>query len=67
MIVVEWGDRVSALLPVERLDVMLQFGDADDDRVVSVTAPLTNTWAARCDALAAVLEHDGPDLATGAH
>jgi tRNA threonylcarbamoyladenosine biosynthesis protein TsaE len=63
--VVEWGDRISALLPVERLDVMLQFGESDDDRVVSIT-PAGNVWAVRCDALAAVLDDSGPDLAAGA-
>jgi tRNA threonylcarbamoyladenosine biosynthesis protein TsaE len=62
--VVEWGDRVSALLPVERLDVTLRFGPADDDRVVTIT-PAGNTWAVRCDALAAVLHGDGPDIAAG--
>jgi tRNA threonylcarbamoyladenosine biosynthesis protein TsaE len=60
--VVEWGDRINALLPVERLDVTLQFGQADDDRVVSIT-PAGNTWAVRCDALAAVLHGNGPDVA----
>jgi tRNA threonylcarbamoyladenosine biosynthesis protein TsaE len=60
--VVEWGDRISALLPVERLDVTLQFGEADDDRVVSFT-PAGNSWAVRCDGLAAVLRGNGPDVA----
>jgi len=59
--VVEWGDRVSALLPVDRLDVALQFGEADDDRVVSIV-PAGNAWAMRCDALVAVLDRDGPEL-----
>jgi tRNA threonylcarbamoyladenosine biosynthesis protein TsaE len=62
--VVEWGDRISALLPVERLDVTLQFGPADDDRAVSIT-PAGTTWAVRCDALAAVV-HGGPDFAAEA-
>jgi tRNA threonylcarbamoyladenosine biosynthesis protein TsaE len=48
--VVEWGDRVSAVLPGDRLRVHLAPGDDDDDRVVSiVTAGIT--WAARVDAL----------------
>jgi tRNA threonylcarbamoyladenosine biosynthesis protein TsaE len=63
--VVEWGDRISALLPVERLDVTLQFGQADDDRVVSIT-PAGNSWAVRCDALAAVLQGSGPEFGTKA-
>ena len=35
--VVEWGDQVSALLPADRLDVRLEPGDGDDDRVVTIS------------------------------
>jgi len=63
--IVEWGDRIGALLPVERLDITLQFGEADDDRVVSIN-PAGNTWAVRCDALAAVVQRNGPDVAAEA-
>jgi tRNA threonylcarbamoyladenosine biosynthesis protein TsaE len=52
--VVEWGDRVGAMLPVERLDVCLVQGDRDDDRVVTFV-PAGRSWALRCDALAAVV------------
>jgi tRNA threonylcarbamoyladenosine biosynthesis protein TsaE len=48
--VVEWGERVSAALPGERLRVLLEPGDGDDDRVVSVEAAGT-TWADRRAAL----------------
>jgi tRNA threonylcarbamoyladenosine biosynthesis protein TsaE len=34
--VVEWGDAIDALLPRERLDVSLQTGAADDERVVEL-------------------------------
>jgi tRNA threonylcarbamoyladenosine biosynthesis protein TsaE len=51
--VVEWGDRVSAVLPAERLDVRLDAGDADDDRSVTVIATGAS-WAVRADALAAL-------------
>ena len=53
--VVEWGDRVSAALPSDRLRVLLEPGDADDDRVVSVDASGI-TWAERRDALAAAVD-----------
>jgi tRNA threonylcarbamoyladenosine biosynthesis protein TsaE len=53
--VVEWGDRVGALLPVERLDVMLRAGDRDDDRTVVFHAA-GRSWAVRCDALAALVD-----------
>ena len=50
--VVEWGDRVSAALPSDRLRVLLEAGEGDDDRVVSVDAAGI-TWGDRRDALAA--------------
>ena len=48
--VVEWGDRVSALLPAERLDVHLEPGADDDDRSVSLEASGVS-WVERRDAL----------------
>lgn len=51
---VEWGDRVSAVLPSDRLRVLLEAGEADDDRVVSIDAAGI-TWAERLDALAAAV------------
>jgi tRNA threonylcarbamoyladenosine biosynthesis protein TsaE len=53
--VVEWGDRVSALLPAERLDVLLTAGDEDDDRLVTFV-PAGRSWAVRGDALAALVD-----------
>jgi tRNA threonylcarbamoyladenosine biosynthesis protein TsaE len=53
--VVEWGDRVSAALPSDRLRVLLEPGDGDDDRRVSVDAS-GMSWARRHDALAAALD-----------
>ena len=52
--VVEWGDRVSAVLPGDRLRVLLEAGDGDDDRVVSIDAAGI-TWAERFDALTAAV------------
>src|SRR3954453_22160136 len=52
--VVEWGDRVSAVLPSDRLRVLLEPGEGDDDRVVSVDA-LGVSWGDRRDSLAAAL------------
>jgi tRNA threonylcarbamoyladenosine biosynthesis protein TsaE len=48
--VVEWGDRVSAALPGDRLRVHLAPGDRDDDRLVSID-PAGITWSARTEAL----------------
>jgi tRNA threonylcarbamoyladenosine biosynthesis protein TsaE len=53
--VVEWGDRVSAALPADRLRVQLEPGDADDDRVVSVDASGAS-WGRRHDALVAAVD-----------
>jgi tRNA threonylcarbamoyladenosine biosynthesis protein TsaE len=58
VMVVEWGERVSALLPVERLDVTLAPGDDDDDRLVTFE-PAGRSWALRCDALSALVDDPG--------
>ena len=59
--VVEWGERVGALLPLDRLDVRLELADADaddeslDTRVITLVAS-GSSWVARSDALAALVE-----------
>jgi len=62
--VVEWGDHVRALLPTDRLDIRLEPGDADDDRVVAIDAT-GGSWVARRGALAAVVEHVPGEAAPG--
>ncbi len=56
--IVEWGDRVTGLLPADRLDVHLELGAAtggdDDERTMSFE-PSGASWSARADALAAVV------------
>ncbi len=49
--VVEWGDHVRSLLPPDRLGVLLEPGDRDDDRVVTIDAAGVS-WVARREALA---------------
>lgn len=53
--VVEWGNKVANALPVERLDVCIESGEGDDDRVITLdcTGP---AWAARRDAIAALAD-----------
>ncbi len=34
--VIEWGDRLRAMLPVERLEISFTFGTGDDDRVLGL-------------------------------
>ena len=62
--VVEWGDRVSAALPSDRLRVLLEPGEGDDDRIVSVDAAGIS-WSDRRDALAAALADTDTDLGGG--
>lgn len=52
--VVEWGDRVSALLPTDRLEVLLEPGSGDDDRTLSIDAAGV-TWAERREVLVAAV------------
>ena len=53
--IVEWGDRVSAILPADRLEVSLVADDTDDDtRIVQLDANGLG-WTARRDALEAVI------------
>jgi tRNA threonylcarbamoyladenosine biosynthesis protein TsaE len=51
---VEWGDRVTAVLPAERLEVRIDIPDRPgaprDDRVITLQ-PLGLTWQARRDGL----------------
>jgi tRNA threonylcarbamoyladenosine biosynthesis protein TsaE len=51
--VVEWGDKVSAALPGDRLDIRIEFGDDDDDRVFTIDCAGAS-WVARRDAIAAL-------------
>jgi tRNA threonylcarbamoyladenosine biosynthesis protein TsaE len=52
--IVEWGDRVSSILPADRLEVLIAAADDDDDtRHVHFDA-VGLAWGARRDALAAV-------------
>jgi tRNA threonylcarbamoyladenosine biosynthesis protein TsaE len=61
---VEWGDVVTAYLPTERLEIRLDVGGRDDDRVVTLV-PRGPSWLARERALAAALDAAGPAAATG--
>jgi tRNA threonylcarbamoyladenosine biosynthesis protein TsaE len=61
---VEWGDVVTAYLPSDRLEVRLEAGGDDDERVVTVL-PRGPSWLARRDALATALDAAGTAAATG--
>jgi tRNA threonylcarbamoyladenosine biosynthesis protein TsaE len=55
VLLVEWGDRIASMLPTGHLEVRLEPGDAEDERVVHVRAVGGGAWAARTNALQAAL------------
>jgi tRNA threonylcarbamoyladenosine biosynthesis protein TsaE len=61
---VEWGDVVAAYLPSDRLEVRLETGPGDDDRLITVSLH-GPSWRAREDAVAAALGDAGPTAAAG--
>ena len=52
---IEWGDTIAPMLPNDYLEVRLEFGEGDDDRVVSLRC-VGGRWSARSGALCTVLE-----------
>ena len=48
--VIEWGEAVAPVLPADYLAVALAYGDADDDRLLSLR-PIGQRWSARTRAL----------------
>jgi tRNA threonylcarbamoyladenosine biosynthesis protein TsaE len=50
VVLVEWGDAITPLLPHDHLEVHLTFGAGDDDRVLELE-PIGPGWAHRTDAL----------------
>jgi tRNA threonylcarbamoyladenosine biosynthesis protein TsaE len=50
--VIEWGDRLRGLLPVDRLDIRFTFGEGADDRVLELDAGGPG-WSTRLRELAA--------------
>lgn len=56
--IVEWGNRVSAALPNDRLEIRLEATTSPDERIVSVET-LGVRWTERRDALRAALTQLG--------
>ena len=54
VVLVEWGDAITPVLPHDLLEVRLTFGAGDDERVLALRT-VGPTWAARVDALAGIL------------
>lgn len=55
VVLVEWGDAITPVLPHDRLEVRLTFGDGDDDRQLALTL-VGRTWAARAEQIEAALQ-----------
>ncbi len=60
VVLVEWGERISASLPADRLEVVLEAGPSDDARDLTVD-PLGGTWVPRRAGLEAALRA-APDV-----
>ena len=58
VVVIEWGDAIVPVLPLDFLEVRLAFGDGDDDRVLRFR-PVGHRWLARERALADVVAQWG--------
>ncbi|MET0727824.1 MAG: tRNA (adenosine(37)-N6)-threonylcarbamoyltransferase complex ATPase subunit type 1 TsaE [Acidimicrobiales bacterium] len=54
VVLIEWGDAITPVLPHDFLEVRLTFGAGDDDRLLAFHA-VGSRWVHRVDALAATL------------
>lgn len=54
VVLVEWGDAITPLLPHDHLEVHLTFGAGDDDRALALE-PIGPEWANRSAAVRAAL------------
>ncbi len=62
IVLVEWGERISASLPADRLEISLDPGPADDARDLTVEAR-GSSWSPRRATLDAALQAATPDVA----
>ena len=51
---IEWGDTIRPALPADYLEVSLELGDQDDDRIMRIRV-VGRRWAARFERLEALL------------
>lgn len=54
VVLIEWGDAITPVLPHDYLEVRLTFGDGDDDRMLAIR-PVGPGWAGRTHPLAGAL------------
>lgn len=58
VVMIEWGDKITPMLPADYLLVEFEFGDADDDRTLVLKAH-GPVWVARIEAVGAALANSG--------
>lgn len=54
VVLIEWGDAITPVLPHDYLEVRLTFGPGDDDREIALQ-PVGARWVGRTDAIAATV------------
>lgn len=54
VVLIEWGDAILPVLPLDFLEVRITFGAGDDDRELAFR-PVGTAWAPRADALAGIV------------
>lgn len=54
VVLIEWGDAITPVLPHDYLEVRFTFGDGDDDRAVAIR-PIGPSWSARLEPMTAAL------------
>ncbi len=54
VVLIEWGDAITPLLPHDHLEVRLTFGSGDDDRMLELV-PVGPAWAQRSAGMRAAL------------
>lgn len=55
VVLIEWGDAITPVLPHDRLEVRLTFGEGDDDRQLAL-ALAGASWVARAEQVEAALK-----------
>lgn len=55
VVLVEWGDAITPVLPHDRLEVRLTLGEGDDDRAIELRG-VGGAWAGRFEALEHALQ-----------
>lgn len=58
VVVIEWGDTIAPVLPQNYLEVRLDYGEGDTERLVRFN-PVGSRWSARMRSIATVVDRPG--------